>query len=460
MPRLSMLPDPRLGSLLLGKYHIEELLGEGGSGRVYRATHVLLQAPVAVKFLLAAWAQQSVFRTRFGREARILAQLCHPGIPAAHDYGEDEGELYLIMEYVAGRHLARAMQEHRLGLPIPRVVAIVEQILDVLAAAHSQGIVHRDIKPTNIILYRDDAGGERLKVLDFGLALVDERSGQKRLTRSDQIVGTVYYMSPEQCLGEGVGPAADIYALGVVLYQMLSGRLPFYSQIPAKTVDQHLHEAPPPIDQFGMHREVPPQLAELALWALSKSAAARPTATQLRQALWRAMEPTARLHRTSLPIAPLVACELPVLEPVIPSRDDNPITVEAVVLPARDHDAVVMPRVALWGYTEAHVEKLVRTLWARKVHGLPWVGFETPPDHLSGFGIASILVPADACVVDRLLKLRQPGPHRYTPVLVTDVTDGANINDLIRAGANDMTLAESDEDVLANHVVRLLRRHR
>jgi serine/threonine protein kinase len=460
MPLLSRPPDPRIGSLFLGKYRIEELLGEGGSGRVYRATHVLLQASVAVKFLLAAWAQQAVFRTRFGREARILAGLCHPGIAAAHDYGEDDGELYLIMEYIAGKHLARAMQEQRLGLPIARVVNIIEQLLDVLAAAHAGGIVHRDIKPSNIMLYQDAGATERLKLLDFGLALVAEGSGQKRLTRSDQIVGTVYYMAPEQCLGEVVGPAADIYSLGVVLYQMLSGRLPFYSKTPAKTVEQHLHESPPPIDQFGMHREVPPPLAALALWALSKSASARPSAIQLRQALWRAMEPARRLQRTSLPIAPLLTCELPPQESSIPSRDDNPITVEAVVMQTTGLDAVVMPRVALWGFTQAQVEHLVRTLWPRKVHGIPWAKFEIPPDQLGGHSVHAVLLPGDQQAVDRLLRLRRSAPHRCTPALVTDVQDGANVLELIRAGASDMTLADTDEDALGTHVVRMVRRKR
>jgi serine/threonine protein kinase len=221
-------PVTRLGSILTGKYRIDALLGQGGCGRVYKATHLLLQGTVAIKFLLPAYASHEVLRERFSREARLLAKLCHPGIAAAHDYGEDNGELYLIMEYVAGRQLGLLLVDHQeTGISIPRVVSISEQILDVLAAAHACGITHRDIKPSNIMLYQDDGGTERLKLLDFGLAFIAGRTVKPRLTGNGQVVGTVLYMAPEQCRGHVVGPPADIYSLGVVLYQMLTGRLPF-----------------------------------------------------------------------------------------------------------------------------------------------------------------------------------------------------------------------------------------
>lgn len=142
--------NTRIGTVLLDTYRIEALLGAGGCGRVYRATHVRLQGTVAVKFLLPVWTQHEVLRARFDREARLLARLSHPGIVAAHDYGEDQGELYLVMEYVTGRQLGIIMVEEQQGMPVPRILSILEQALDVLAAAHSCGITHRDIKPSDV----------------------------------------------------------------------------------------------------------------------------------------------------------------------------------------------------------------------------------------------------------------------------------------------------------------------
>ncbi|MBK7396202.1 MAG: serine/threonine protein kinase [Myxococcales bacterium] len=272
----------RLGTTIVGRYAIEALLGQGGFGVVYRAVHLALAQPVALKFLSASWAGSPEIRARFQREAFTLARLRHPGSSRCTDFGEVDGSLFLAMELVEGQTLASSLPEDR-PLPDARIVELLDQIGDVLAAAHAAGVVHRDLKPENVMVSHD-----RVKLLDFGLALMVE-PGAARLTRTNAIQGTPTYMSPERCRGRDVGPATDVYALGVMLYELLTGRPPFDGSAALELMTQHAFVDPPPMREVGFRREVHPGLEALARAALAKRAEDRPTIAAFRDGLRRAL---------------------------------------------------------------------------------------------------------------------------------------------------------------------------
>jgi eukaryotic-like serine/threonine-protein kinase len=205
-------------ALIGGTLAIEEEIGRGGMGAVYRARDVRLGRTVAVKFLPARLAAQPEFRKRFEREARALAMLNHPNIVAVYDVGQDDDQSYIVMEYVDGPPLAA-----QVPLPWKRAVEVALQVCDALAHAHGQGIVHRDIKPENILI---DAAG-RAKVADFGIArLMGPDAAAWMLTAPDHTAGTPHYLAPETLAGAPPDPRMDVYSVGVVLYQIITGRLP------------------------------------------------------------------------------------------------------------------------------------------------------------------------------------------------------------------------------------------
>ena len=203
--------------LIGGSIEIEEEIGRGGMGAVYRAHHRGLGRDVAVKFLPAALAAEPAFRQRFAREAQALGRLSHPHIVAVHDCGEADGRPYIVMEYVAGEPLTA-----QVPLPPARAVAVAEQVCEALAYAHARGVVHRDIKPDNILVAADG----RVKVADFGIARLAADGDATAITAPEQTAGTPHYQAPEALAGAPADPRMDLYALGVVLYQLVSGHLP------------------------------------------------------------------------------------------------------------------------------------------------------------------------------------------------------------------------------------------
>jgi DNA-binding beta-propeller fold protein YncE len=209
--------EPRIGSELAG-YRIEELIARGGMGVVYRATHLGLERPVALKVIARELADRDGFRQRFLRESRLAARLDHPSVVPIYDSREVEGELIVAMRLVEGGDLRRLIDREG-PLPPQRAIALLGQIADALDAAHAAGIVHRDVKPHNVLVE-----GDRAFLSDFGLAKALDESGAASGT---SIVGTAEYMSPEQWRGEDVGPAADVYSLGCVLFEALTGIVPF-----------------------------------------------------------------------------------------------------------------------------------------------------------------------------------------------------------------------------------------
>lgn len=231
------LADPLIGQQL-GGYQIAELVGRGGMGSVYRARDEALRRDIALKLLRLDAVGDQRDAERFRREARLAAALSHPNIVAVYGAGSEGGYLYLAMELVDGASLRSLIRNRRGALSIELALSIAEQVLEALQAAHQRGIIHRDIKPENILLKADGS----VKVLDFGVAKLE---GGTLLTRADEILGTVEYMAPEQILGEGIGPATDLYAAGILLYELVTGALPFAGESPATLVYHQLNEEPP-----------------------------------------------------------------------------------------------------------------------------------------------------------------------------------------------------------------------
>ncbi|MBX3206904.1 MAG: protein kinase [Labilithrix sp.] len=267
---LVTLPDPRIGTLLAGRYVIEEVVGEGGMATVYRARHKLTDKQVAVKIMNPLLASDAIVRERFRREARSAQKLAHPNIIEIYDQGDTEdGTAYIVMELLQGESLAPIIA--RGPLDVDRAIHVMIQIARGVARAHDLEIIHRDIKPENIFLCRREDGSDLAKVLDFGIAKSHQDS---RLTGQGELFGTPQYMAPERIMGKDTGGSSDIYALGVVFFEMLTGELPFNAPDVATFFVKHMEEAPPPVR--SLNTRVPGQLDDLVQRMLAKSPADRP----------------------------------------------------------------------------------------------------------------------------------------------------------------------------------------
>ncbi|HEX4516541.1 MAG TPA: serine/threonine-protein kinase, partial [Polyangiaceae bacterium] len=264
--------DPLIGRTLPGGFVILELIGVGGMGRVYRAEQTNLGRTVAVKIVHPHLAGEENAVARFITEARAASRLNHPNSVAVIDFGKtNDGQLYLVMEYLRGKDLARVAYEEG-PLPFRRVVDVLRQTLAALAEAHHFDIIHRDLKPENIILEPVRGGGDFVKVVDFGLAKMQVEKSQPSITSPGIVCGTPEYMSPEQGRGDPLDPRSDLYAVGVILYQLLTGRLPFEAETPTQVVLMHLSKAPPDPNTVAPERMIPKPLVAIAMKALSKEA--------------------------------------------------------------------------------------------------------------------------------------------------------------------------------------------
>ena len=251
-------------------YRIISRLGEGGMGEVYLATDTRLDRSVALKVLPAAVAHNPMRMERFDREAKAASALNHPNVAHIYEIGEDRGVHFLVMEFIEGQALDRRIDGR--ALPVPELAEIGAQIADALDAAHAKGIVHRDIKPANIIITPRGSA----KVLDFGLAKVAEPRGPalgtqmetRALSAAGALIGTVEYMSPEQALGRPVDHRTDLFSLGVVLYQMATGRLPFEGSNPSETIARILDDSPAAMARFNY--DVPEDLDRIVRKCLEK----------------------------------------------------------------------------------------------------------------------------------------------------------------------------------------------
>jgi class 3 adenylate cyclase len=257
--------------VLEGRWRVESLLGRGGMGRVYRGVHVALGRPAAIKLLAPGLAELPDMVARFRREALATSRLAHPHVVAVLDAGVHQGRPFLVMELVEGEPLDVLLS--RSGpLPVERVLRLALPVAHALGTAHRAGIVHRDVKPANLLV--TDAGlGEHPKVTDFGIALAEDLAGGGH-TAAGVVVGTPEYMAPEQVLGGRVDARADVYALGVTLYQLLAGALPITGASPLATARAHLHQAPAPLSE--LRPDVPPALEALVMAMLAKEPSERP----------------------------------------------------------------------------------------------------------------------------------------------------------------------------------------
>src|SRR5450432_2966180 len=301
--------DPLVGRIIAGKFAVDERLGAGAMGIVYRATQIALERTIAIKVLHREFATDSEFADRFWREAKAASRLDHPNSIRVFDFGQEpDGLLYLAMEYVEGCDLFDWLAQHRPVAP-RAIVELLSQVLAALAVAHDMGVVHRDLKPENIMIVRGKSDDGRVvdvvKVCDFGIAKILDTSASSGLdarrkhSTAGLVVGTPAYMSPEQARGEKQDARSDLYAVGIVLYELLVGRVPFEAETLIGVALKHVSETPerPSARAAG----VDPELEAICLKAISKKPTDRyQDAREMRLALQNAASKFAAQAASSL----------------------------------------------------------------------------------------------------------------------------------------------------------------
>ena len=277
--------DPLIGTTLPGGYVILDLVGVGGMGRVYRAEQKALGRTVAVKIIHPHLLGDESASVRFITEARAASRLNHPNSVGVIDFGKNGTQLYLVMEFLRGRDLARVIYEDG-PLPFKRIVEVLCQVLAALAEAHHLDIIHRDLKPENVVLEPMRTGGDFVKVVDFGLAKMKADITSTNITSPGIVCGTPDYMAPEQGRGDAIDARSDLYACGVILFQLLTGRLPFEAESPTQVVLMHLSLPPPDPSTIAPEREIPDALVDVTMRSLEKDPSRRfQTADEFAQAL-------------------------------------------------------------------------------------------------------------------------------------------------------------------------------
>jgi DNA-binding response OmpR family regulator len=274
------------GTVLAERYRLEDAIGSGAFGTVYRAVHLELERPVAVKVLRASLAAQGEAVVRFRREGISACRVRHPNAVSVLDFGVDPGGVaYLVMEFLEGHSLLEELEEKGVLSP-ERAVRIMLPVCDVIAEAHAAGVIHRDIKPSNIFLQRT-ARGEVPKVLDFGIAKITDESSHQTVTGT--VLGTLAFMAPERFTGAAVDPKADVYSLGATLFEVLAGRPPFVAPEDDPMALAVMHATAPPPSLRGFSPGVPEALEAAVMQALRKRPEQRPTALELARNLERSL---------------------------------------------------------------------------------------------------------------------------------------------------------------------------
>ncbi len=283
VPEDSDLPGLQPGTIFAGHYEILCVLGQGGMSTVYKARHLLVDSVRAIKVIRSDQTDNSKVLRRFHQEGKAALALEHPNIGRVYEFGIEPTlqKPYLVMDYVEGKTLSATLLEEG-ALTTERACRLIAQVCDGLQEAHTKGVVHRDIKPGNIILTTDSTGAETAKIVDFGIAKMIGADDSQNLTQTGDVFGTPLYMSPEQCLGRKVDARSDLYSLGCVLYECLSGEPPFQGSSPLETIMMHVNGAFPTFDD----KVISVQLKSVVLKSLSKKPEERfQSASDLRQAL-------------------------------------------------------------------------------------------------------------------------------------------------------------------------------
>lgn len=257
------------GTVLAGRYEIQRMIGEGGMGEVYLARHKTIDKLVAIKLLAPDRARRPKTISRFIQEAKATSRIRHEHIVDITDFGEVDGVAFFVMEYLEGEDLS-AIVKREDRLPWSRAKALAIQILEGLGAAHDVGIIHRDVKPHNCFVSPREHNPEFVKIIDFGIAKLRDGSSEEQLTQTGAIMGTADYMSPEQGQGMELDGRSDLYSVGIILYRMLTGRVPFKAGTPMATVFLHVHNAPKPPSVECPDAELGSQVDALVLKALAK----------------------------------------------------------------------------------------------------------------------------------------------------------------------------------------------
>ena len=407
-----------VGDVIGSRFRIEAFLGAGASGAVYRATQLGLSREVALKVLHAHLCADSRGRARFEREARVANALAHPHAVRVYDFGEDEQRVFLAMELVEGRTLRQRLTDNPDGLDLTEAIEVTWQIADVLTAAHQLPLVHRDLKPENVFV-ETAASALRVRVVDFGLAFVSGGAPTDRMTALGIVAGTPSYLSPEQARGDVVTPATDIYALGSMFYELVSGRTPFVG-VPMDVLTKQMFAPPQPLRRRREGASVPTAVHELIMAMLVKDPHARPDARAVR-AMLSAIDPV-RSHERARDLRSLLSREGRMVgeasRPNLPTEQKTETPTVGESLQGRD-DA------------------------AREL----WIGAAVSPDLLLGLaanGIAAVVIsatqplPAEAIVLaseaspDEVARLLTRGAY---VIATLDLSDMARLTELLRAGA-------------------------
>jgi serine/threonine-protein kinase len=268
------LKDPFVGRMLDEKYCIEERLGAGGMGVVYRARHLEMDRPVAIKVLHQKFVEDEAARTRFLIEARAAVMLRHSNAISVTDFGQtSEGCVYIVMELLEG-HTLREILSREGAIETARAISMMLQTSAAVAAAHDAGIIHRDLKPANILVTQSADQPAIVKVLDFGIAKFTRDEDGINVAHANSVIGTPRYMSPEQYNGFELTPATDVYSLGVILYEMLTGMAPFTGSTPAEIAEKHANATPHP--PRTIVAAIPEDIERVVLYALEKRPEDRP----------------------------------------------------------------------------------------------------------------------------------------------------------------------------------------
>jgi eukaryotic-like serine/threonine-protein kinase len=422
--------------VLDGKYALERRLGEGGMGAVYVAQHVALRHLVAIKVMHGPATNDETAVRRFLREARAMAALDHPNIVRVLDFGVDQGAPYIAMDYLKGKSLDDMIAECATPPPLARVRDILVPVLDGLAAVHERGVVHRDLKPDNIFL-AESPSGEQVKLVDFGLARMDDGEGQPSLTQTSAISGTPDYMSPEQCQSLKVGPETDIYAVGCILTALLQLFPPFSGGSVVEVLTKQMFTAPPPLQRPTNAEPVPAALEALRLSLLAKDKHHRPqSALEVKARLLETFDETSLDRRltTRRAEAEQSTGHRRSAEALAPSAPA--LRAEGTCLWIRAAGAAVTELT-----TPLSTQGIALTNHAGDPHGV--VLFEAGDDLAVALEFLSRRAPTD--------------PPSVVSIQHLDV---ARINALIAAGAADSIASPPDPSLLAKKLGRVLRRKR